>query len=285
MERYRVERAITEGKRLRQKKIVHPSPPKKKKKSLPWLTIIPNSKAIMTARIPLRRLLSFIPSPAASPTLACSPFLLSKSFASSSSVVAPSDLFAFNPTLDIHPADVFTPPLSASQKHPTKIVYVTNPEQTPPSSELLGEENSGEDDIVAHLASVTEMSPGEIKGLYRFPLIVKRVVSMKSKGKMPSMYALVVVGNGNGLVGVGEGNGEAANRAVSKAFSQAVRSMDYVERYDDRTVWGEMESNFGSCKIQMRSRPPGLSSPLWTFKKCATMLMSSFVFRKALGYE
>jgi len=80
---------------------------------------------------------------------------------------------------------------------------------------------------------------------------------MKSKGKMPSMYSLVVVGNGKGLVGVGEGKDETANKAVQKAFNQAVRSMDYVERYEDRTVSGTMKSNFGTCKIEMRSRPPG----------------------------
>lgn len=128
--------------------------------------------------------------------------------------------------------------------------------QPTPAAELI-DNLPGEDDSIAHLSSVTDLTPGEIRGLYRFPLVVKRVVTMKSKGKMPSMYSLVVVGNGKGLVGVGEGKDETANKAVSKAFNQAVRSMDYVERYDERTVWGTMENNFGSCKIQMRSRPPG----------------------------
>jgi small subunit ribosomal protein S5 len=128
--------------------------------------------------------------------------------------------------------------------------------QPKPSPDLL-DGLPGEDDSVSHLAQLTHLSPGEIRGLYRFPLIVKRVVTMKSKGKMPSMYSLVVVGNGKGLVGVGEGKDDTANKAVQKAFNQAVRSMDYVERYEDRTVSGTMKSNFGTCKIEMRSRPPG----------------------------
>lgn len=135
-----------------------------------------------------------------------------------------------------------------------------------PAAELI-DNLPGEDDSIAHLSSVTDLSPGEIRGLFRFPLVVKRVVTMKSKGKMPSMYSLVVVGNGKGLVGVGEGKDETANKAVSKAFNQAVRSMDYVERYDERTVWGTMENNFGSCKIQMRSRPPGAFSSFASFAK------------------
>lgn len=173
-----------------------------------------------------------------------------------------TDLNAFDPILDLHPSKQFSPEKSKTQKYNTTIVHVGNDtaslewQQPPPGQELI-EGLPGEDDSTAHLASVTDLSPGEIRALFRFPLIVKRVVNMKSKGKMPSMYSLVVVGNGKGLVGVGEGKDDTANKAVSKAFNQAVRSMDYVERYEDRTVWGAMEGNFGSCKIQMRSRPPG----------------------------
>lgn len=175
--------------------------------------------------------------------------------------LSPSDLAAFDPTLDLHPSNKFSPSLSPSQQHPVHVTHSRQDQQQlyqqpRPSPDLI-DSLPGEDDSTSHLAQLTDLSTNEIRNLYRFPLIVKRVVSMKSKGKMPSMYSLVVVGNGRGLVGVGEGNDETANKAVSKAFNQAVRSMDYVERYEDRTVWGTMESNFGSCKIQMRSRPPG----------------------------
>ncbi|GAA6061831.1 hypothetical protein JCM10212_001137 [Sporobolomyces blumeae] len=174
-----------------------------------------------------------------------------------------ADLSAFDPVLDIHPSKQFSPRLPSSSNPNTVNVTLINDtpnnagfQQPRPSPDLL-DGLPGEDDSVSHLAQLTHLSPGEIRSLYRFPLIVKRVVTMKSKGKMPSMYSLVVVGNGKGLVGVGEGKDETANKAVQKAFNQAVRSMDYVERYEDRTVWGTMKSNFGTCKIEMRSRPPG----------------------------
>ncbi|KAM0755099.1 hypothetical protein T439DRAFT_297542 [Meredithblackwellia eburnea MCA 4105] len=172
------------------------------------------------------------------------------------------DLAAFDPTLDIHPSKLLRPTLRSSSSHDLLITHINDnplkPTVTQPRpAENLLESASGEKDSIAHLASITDLTPSEIGQLVRFPLIVKRVVNMKSKGKMPAMYALVVVGNQNGLVGVGEGKDDTAQKAVSKAFNQAVRSMDYVERYEDRTVWGTMESNFGSCKIQMRSRPPG----------------------------
>ncbi|POY70101.1 hypothetical protein BMF94_6875 [Rhodotorula taiwanensis] len=174
-----------------------------------------------------------------------------------------SDLSAFDPVLDVHPDKVHQP--LARTKHALADSNVTWFNDTPankgyqqprPPPEML-EGLPGEDDAVGHLAQLTDLTPGEIRNLYRFPLVVKRVVTMKSKGKQPSLYALVVVGNGRGLVGVGEGKDDAAPKAVQKAFNQAVRSMDYVERYEDRTVWGTMRSNFGTCKVEMRSRPPG----------------------------
>ncbi|KAK4053381.1 28S ribosomal protein S5, mitochondrial [Microbotryomycetes sp. JL201] len=173
------------------------------------------------------------------------------------------DLSAFDPILDVHPLKKFTSPKNGSkQPHDVHVTLINDDasnrtyQQPRPQPDLLATQ-PGQDDSVAYLAQVTDLTPNEIRNLHRYPLVLKRVVNMKTKGKTPSMYSLVVVGNGNGLVGVGEGKDDAANKAVSKAFTQAVRSMDYVDRYDDRTVWGTMESNFGTCKIQMRSRPPG----------------------------
>ncbi|GAA6021112.1 hypothetical protein JCM10207_003368 [Rhodosporidiobolus poonsookiae] len=176
----------------------------------------------------------------------------------------PDALSHFNPVLDVPPSKHFSVP-KHSRPGQRADVHVTLFNDAPnnagfqqprPSDDLL-DAQPGEDDSVGHLAQVTGLSAGEIRSLYRFPLVVKRVVTMKSKGKQPSMYALTVVGNGRGLVGVGEGKDETAQKAVQKAFNQAVRSVDYVERYEDRTVWGTMKSNFGTCKIEMRSRPPG----------------------------
>ncbi|GAA5990515.1 hypothetical protein JCM11641_006113 [Rhodosporidiobolus odoratus] len=175
-----------------------------------------------------------------------------------------SSLSSFDPILDLPPSKSFSIP-AATRPGQKGDVHVSLFNDTPnnagyrqprPTEDQL-DASPGEDDSVSHLAQVTHLSTGEIRNLYRFPLVVKRVVTMKSKGKMPSMYALTVVGNGKGLLGVGEGKDETAQKAVQKAFNQAVRSMDYVERYEDRTVWGTMRSNFGTCKVEMRSRPPG----------------------------
>ncbi|KZS96292.1 ribosomal protein S5 domain 2-like protein [Sistotremastrum niveocremeum HHB9708] len=80
---------------------------------------------------------------------------------------------------------------------------------------------------------------------------------MTGKGKIASFYALTVVGNGNGLVGYGEGKAEAIPEASQKAFTQAVRSMDVVERFEERTLWTTIQTKFGATRIIMRPRPVG----------------------------
>ncbi|TIA92868.1 hypothetical protein E3P99_00427 [Wallemia hederae] len=99
-----------------------------------------------------------------------------------------------------------------------------------------------------HLRSLTE---------FTFPLITKRVMQQTSKGKIMSKYALVVVGNGRGMVGLGEGKGDSNGDAIRKATIQAVRDMDYVDRFQDRTIYGELKSKVGSSIVELRSRPAG----------------------------
>lgn len=181
-----------------------------------------------------------------------------------------ADLSSFDPVLDLHPSQhtVLRAADSAFRARQPNDVLVTTINRVPgevgyrqkkPGSVAPSKRMRGEEASIEHLSQVTQLSTGEIRNLYRFALVIKRVVNMKAKGKQPSIYALVVTGNGHGLVGCGEGKDDAAGKAVQKAFAQAVRSMDYVERYEERTVWGNMNSNFGTCKIELRSRPPGAS--------------------------
>ncbi|KAF8625166.1 hypothetical protein AX15_005526 [Amanita polypyramis BW_CC] len=97
----------------------------------------------------------------------------------------------------------------------------------------------------------------EVKNLYRFPLIVRRVTQQTGKGKIHRVQYLVVVGNGDGLVGYGQAKDEDAPRALAKATSLAIRNMDTVARFEKRTVPTEMETKLGSTRIIMRPRPVG----------------------------
>ncbi|CAO3594038.1 unnamed protein product [Absidia cylindrospora] len=101
------------------------------------------------------------------------------------------------------------------------------------------------------------LTPSEQSRLIKKALVIKRVVNMNGKGKQPSMYALVVVGNGNGLAGYGEGKDEESARAVKKATNRAIKNLRYIDRYDSRTVSMDITHKFHATKLYLRSRPPG----------------------------
>ncbi|KAJ1679117.1 28S ribosomal protein S5, mitochondrial, partial [Spiromyces aspiralis] len=86
---------------------------------------------------------------------------------------------------------------------------------------------------------------------------VKRTVQMTRKGKIPSMSALVVVGNGAGGAGFGEGKDSEAPRAVMKATRQAIKNIQHIPRYDDRTIYHDIYHKFKATKIHFWARRPG----------------------------
>lgn len=117
----------------------------------------------------------------------------------------------------------------------------------------FSEKEDGESDH----APVLPLSRRELDKLHRFPLITRRVTQQTGKGKIHRRGVLVVVGNGDGLVGYGEAKHDDATRATNRAFAMAVRNMDYVDRFEGRTIWTEMSSKLGATRIILRPRPVG----------------------------
>lgn len=63
-----------------------------------------------------------------------------------------------------------------------------------------------------------------------------------------------------GLVGVGRGRHELAPVAGDTAFRRAVLAMDYVAKFENRTLFGhgaDLKAKFGATTVIMRARPPG----------------------------
>lgn len=145
-------------------------------------------------------------------------------------------------------------------------------DKTPPTAASLILSGSGDSadevDSAAYLSTVTPLSAAEVNSLHRHTLTVKRVVKMTGKGKIPKMTALVVAGNGRGLVGYGEGKDTNAGKASRKAFHDAVKNFDYVERYEGRTIPAEIRGKWGGTTVTLRPRPAGESN------FCTTLLSS-----------
>ncbi|CAK9779959.1 hypothetical protein CC85DRAFT_158755 [Cutaneotrichosporon oleaginosum] len=134
------------------------------------------------------------------------------------------------------------PPLPESQ-HPT----------------ALGENMAAKNRRV--LSAITGYTREELEGLYRYPVDVRRVVNMTKKGKMPSWFSVMVVGDPKrGLVGIGHGKNEAIQLAHQRAFNQAVLNMDAVPRFENRTLYGQgadLRVKWRATTVIMRARPPG----------------------------
>jgi small subunit ribosomal protein S5 len=107
------------------------------------------------------------------------------------------------------------------------------------------------------LMDKTGMKMEDIAKLRRRTLIRNFVSNQIRTGKIRSMYMLSVVGNGNGMVGFGEGKSVDPSIASNMAFIQAIKNMMPVDRFENRTVYGELEAKFGASKVTLRARPPG----------------------------
>ena len=122
----------------------------------------------------------------------------------------------------------------------------------PPEQTYVPQKNLEKDPKV-----LLPLNKNQWNNLHRYRLVRRIVKQQTGKGKIARHYCLTVVGNGDGLVGYGEGKHDDAGYAAEKSFIEAVRNMDYVERFESRTVWTDMSTKLGGTRIRMRPRPVG----------------------------
>lgn len=113
-----------------------------------------------------------------------------------------------------------------------------------------------EDDI--QVQDMVGMNPKyPIMNMIKVKLVVRGTKKQTEKGKIPRMEIFTLMGDGNGLVGLGMGKHDDASMASTLAERKALKNLDYVERFENRTIWTEMETKFGATRIIMRPRPLG----------------------------
>jgi small subunit ribosomal protein S5 len=179
----------------------------------------------------------------------------------------PSLLHFADPVLDAHPSNVMRNKPTTSMPYPSSVTFFNEPrmfEPTPPSADSLVLSSGSDADEVnseQYLSTVTPLSVREVRDLHRHAIVLKRVVHMTTKGKDASMYALVIAGNGNGLVGYGEGKDTNASKAGRKAFHEAVKTLDSVAVHKgsdgSRTIETQLEAKWGASTVVLRPRPAG----------------------------
>jgi len=86
---------------------------------------------------------------------------------------------------------------------------------------------------------------------------VNRVSKTVKGGKRFGFAALVVVGDGKGKVGYGNGKAKEVSDAVKKATDDAKKHMVRIALREGRTLHHDIAGRFGAGKIFMRSAAPG----------------------------
>jgi small subunit ribosomal protein S5 len=114
------------------------------------------------------------------------------------------------------------------------------------------------DPRILRLSQQTGMSPKEISRLRVKNLVNHRVVNQTRMGKIQSLYFLTIAGNENGMLGIGEGKAAEDEDGRRQAMMNAIRNMRPVPRYEERTIYGDVEAKVGASVVQLSARSPGM---------------------------
>lgn len=86
---------------------------------------------------------------------------------------------------------------------------------------------------------------------------IKRVTKVVKGGRTFRFSALVVVGDGNGHVGVGLGKAMEIPNAIQKAKDDAKKNLIYVERNEADSIYHEYIGEFGSARVLLKPAKEG----------------------------
>uniref|UniRef100_A0A3B4C424 Small ribosomal subunit protein uS5m n=2 Tax=Pygocentrus nattereri TaxID=42514 RepID=A0A3B4C424_PYGNA len=87
---------------------------------------------------------------------------------------------------------------------------------------------------------------------------VKSVFNMTAKeGRKRSISCLVAVGNGNGAAGFALGKAADRTTALRKAKNRAIHYLYYIERYNNHTIYHDIESTFKRTTLRMKKQNKG----------------------------
>ena len=93
-------------------------------------------------------------------------------------------------------------------------------------------------------------------GLREKMIAVNRVTKVVKGGRRFSFAALVVVGDGNGMVGHGKGKAKEVPVAIQKALDEAKRSLVNVE-LNGNTIWYPINEKSSATKVYMQPASEG----------------------------
>ncbi|KAF3483143.1 mitochondrial 37S ribosomal protein MRPS5 [Arthroderma uncinatum] len=112
-------------------------------------------------------------------------------------------------------------------------------------------------ELTKKLMVLTGYSEQHIRRLRTKVLVCHDVVNQTRLGKIRKTYVLVVAGNGDGLLGIGEGKADEIDEARVQAEFRAMRNMQPIRRYENRTIFGDVKAKVAGTELVLMNRPPG----------------------------
>ncbi|RJE18193.1 hypothetical protein PHISCL_09474 [Aspergillus sclerotialis] len=146
--------------------------------------------------------------------------------------------------------DLFQPGESLEQEEPKE----PRPEVVTTGKVKEGE---GMDPTLRKLLMATGYTESFVNSLKTKVLVRRSVVNQTRLGKIRKASVLAIAGNGKGLLGIGEGKSAEFVDAVTQARYRAIRNMQPIPRYEQRTIFGDVRGKVGAVELILMNRPPG----------------------------